>query len=129
MTYVSRGLLATEVRSLHAIVPRDPAESAARGFSRLVAAPARDYAWRERAQWAARLYRGDGDEFGRRLLSEAGRSDARYVARIARRALKGLLPDGKVQWGHLRESLRRIYVELGDATRPKAQKETHIDAR
>ena len=109
---VSRGLLATESRSLRALAPGDPDEVAARIYSRLAESPAGDYAWRERTQWAARLYRGDGDWHGRRLFSDAGRMDARYVARVSRRALRGELPPGKVEWGHLRESIRRILVEL-----------------
>ena len=112
---VSRGLLATEARSLRALAPGDPDETTSRVFSRLRDAPVRDFAWKERAGWAARLYRGDGDERGRRLFSDAGRMDARYVARVSRRALKGLLPETKVEWGHLRESLRRIFLELGGA--------------
>lgn len=110
---VSRGLLVTESRSLRALAPGDPDETALRVLDRLRQAPAGDYAWRERAQWAARLYRGDGDERGRRLFSDAGRSDARYVARVSRRALRGRPPESKVEWGHLRESLRRILTELG----------------
>ena len=113
---VSRGLLATEARSLRALTPGDPGEIADRVYARLTEAPAGDYAWRERAQWAARLYRGDGDERGRRLFSDAGRMDARYVARISRRALRGDLPYGKIAWGHLRESIRRILSELGGVT-------------
>ena len=112
---VSRGLLGVETRSVRAFAPGDPDEVAARVFSRLADSPAGDYAWRERAQWAARLYRGDGDERGRRLFSDAGRMDARYVARVSRHALRGGLPASKVEWGHLRESLRRILCELGGA--------------
>jgi hypothetical protein len=110
---VSRGLLATEAHSARALSPGEPCEVAARVYSRLCDAPAYDYAWKERAEWAARLYRGAGDERGRRLYSEAGRTDARYVARVARRALRGQLPGSKAEWGHLRESIRRIFSELG----------------
>jgi hypothetical protein len=112
---VARGVLATESRGLRALAPGDPDEVAARVLSRLATSPAGDYAWRERSQWAARLYRGDGDERGRRLYSEAGRMDARYVARVSRRALRGELPSSKVAWGNLRESIRRILRELGGA--------------
>jgi hypothetical protein len=111
---VSRGLLSTEARGLSQLGPADPDERTVRVIGRLRDAPAGDFSWKERAQWAARLSRGDGDERGRRLFSEAGRMDARYVARISRRALRGELPDGK-QWGNLRESLRRIFIELGGA--------------
>ncbi len=111
---VSRGLFATEARARHALAPGDPDEITARVLSRLRDAPVRDFAWRERAEWAARLYRGDGDERGRRLFTDAGRSDARYVARVSRRALHGALPAGKTEWGHLREALRRILVELAE---------------
>ncbi len=113
---VSRGLLATETRSLRMLSPGDPEDVAGRIFSRLSSAPPGDYAWRERAQWAARLYRGDGDERGRRLFTEAGKSDARYIARVSRRALRGRVPSNKIEWGHLRESVRRILRELGGTT-------------
>lgn len=110
---VSRGLLATERRSLRALAPRDPEIVAGLAFDRLSTEPAGGYAWKERVQWASRLARGDGDEFGRRLLTDAGKADARYIARVSRRALHGRTPEGKIELGHLRSSLRRIMVELG----------------
>ena len=111
---VSRGLLGTQARGAAMFVAADPEDAADRAFDRLADAPAGDYAWRECAQWASRLYRGDGDERGRRLFTEAGRTDARYVARVSRRALRGDIPDTKLRWGLLRESLRRILRELAE---------------
>lgn len=109
---VSRGLITTETRSLRALRPSDPQDAAARAYITLVDAPAGHYAWRERRDWASRLGRGDSDQFGRRLFSDAGRSDARFIARVSRRALRGLLPANKIQWGHVRQSLIRVHREL-----------------
>ena len=112
---VSRSLLRVEEQARRAFAPGDPEGAAARAFDRLRDSPAGGYVWRERADWAARLYRGDGDERGRRLFSDARRMDARYVARVSRRAMHGQLPESKVEWGHLRESMRRILTELRGA--------------
>ncbi len=108
---VSRGLLATQARVTFGRTDPDAATETA--FGRLRASPPAGYAWKERAQWARRLARGDSDFYGRRILTDAGRSDCRYVAKVCRRACKKRkLPEGKQAWGHLRESLRRIFIEL-----------------
>ncbi len=109
---VSRGLLLTESRSLLQLRPSKPEDAASKAFSRLQSAPAGDYAWKSRRDWASRLCKGRSDEFGRRLYSDAAKLDARYVAKVSRRALKGVLPTTNYQWGHLRNSLLRIHLEL-----------------
>jgi hypothetical protein len=107
---VSRGLLATESRVIFGRV--DATNAAEVAFERLSSEPPRGYAWKERAQWARRLARGDADFYGRRVFSDAGRSDCRYVAKVCRRAWnKGNLPEGRA-WGNLRASLLRTFEEL-----------------
>lgn len=107
---VSRGLLATESRVIFGRV--DAASAAEVAFERLSGELPRGYAWKERTQWARRLARGDSDSYGRRVFSDAGRSDCRYVAKVCRRAWKkGSLPEGRA-WGNLRASLLRIFEEL-----------------
>ncbi len=108
---VSRGLLATERRVVFGRTDPDAATDAA--FARLLSEPAGGYAWKEKAQWARRLAHGKSDFYGHRIFSDAGRTDCRYIARVARRAWKkGSLPDSKRAWGNLRESLRRVFAEL-----------------
>jgi hypothetical protein len=115
MSTVSRGLLMTEARGLsRAVGGKMSAELvAAKAFAKLHADVPGGYSWRETWDWARRLGRGDSDFRGRRVYSDAGRSDCRYVARIAHRAYSSLtLPDSPRAWGNLRESIARIYAEL-----------------
>ncbi len=128
---VSRGLIVTEDRLSKMVVTSKPAPQAVadRVISLLQREPVSGFHWKERAQWALRLARGDPAERGRRLLTDAGRSDARYVAHVATVAWRGgretdgwgnpkhggtwgrTLPTSS-QWSHLRASIARIYVEL-----------------
>jgi hypothetical protein len=113
---ISRGLLATDSKPL--VRKLDPEELAERRIIRLQSDPLKGYSWKETWQWAARLARGDGDERGRRLFSDAGFTDARYVQRIAHRAALGIgLPETKVDWGHLRNAIERIHEELQAGTK------------
>ncbi|HEY1198436.1 MAG TPA: hypothetical protein VGG32_06895 [Thermoplasmata archaeon] len=114
MKRISRGLLATAARP---ILPTgmDPEELAERRITTLATDPPKGYHWRETYEWAARLYRGDGDDRGRRIFSDAGRSDARYVSRVAHRAALGRgLPSTPREWGHLRKSIERLHAELNE---------------
>jgi hypothetical protein len=107
---VSRGILATQGRVIFGRT--DAAHVTETAFARLRQEPPGGYAWKEKVHWARRLARGDSDFYGRRVLSDAGRSDCRYVAKVCRRAWKkDVLPEGRT-WGNLRESLRRIFTEL-----------------
>ncbi len=109
---VSRGLLATEGRVTFGRTDHDALTESA--IKRLREEPAEGYAWKEKAQWARRLAKGESDFYGHRGFSDAGRSDCRYVAKVARRAWKkGHLPETPREWGNLRESIRRIFAELG----------------
>lgn len=107
---VSRGILATQGRVIFGRT--DPGHLTEVAFGRLRQEPRGGYAWKEKAQWTRRLARGDSDFYGRRILSDAGRSDCRYVAKVCRRAWKKeILPEGRA-WGNLRASLLRIFEEL-----------------
>ncbi len=119
MKLVARGLIATETRGLARLRPADYEDAAARGFARVRDEPVGGYAWRDRRDWAARLARRDPDGYGRRVLTDAGLSDCRYVARVSFRAYRrGLLPASPAEWGHLRESIRRIYEDLASSAAP-----------
>lgn len=121
---VSRGLLSTEAGLSRVIIAPKPAPAAVadRVIALLQREPIGGFHWRERAQWAQRLAKGDPDERGRRLLTDAGKSDARYVAHVSTLAWRGGTDkDGKPwglalpaegQWGRVRAAIERIYREL-----------------
>ena len=121
---VSRGLIATEDRfSKMVVTSRPPPQAIAdRVIALLQREPVGGFHWKERAQWAQRLARGDSDERGRRLLTDAGRSDARYIAHLATLAWRGGITKEGERWGHLvplgrqwsllRVAIERIYDEL-----------------
>ncbi|MFZ0700067.1 MAG: hypothetical protein WAN74_07780 [Thermoplasmata archaeon] len=122
---ISRGLIATEDRLSKMIVTSRPAPQAVadRVIALLQREPVGGFHWRERAEWSRRLARGDPDERGRRLLTDAGRMDARYVARVSTIAQRrthtsegeprGLSLPSPAQWSLLRAAIGRIYEELG----------------
>lgn len=111
VTSVSRGLLRTEARVVFGGV--DPEALTETAILRLQAEPVGGFAWKEKAQWARRLAHGNSDFYGRRIFSDAGKSDCRYVARVARRAWKkGSPPKSRREWGNLRAGLGRIFTEL-----------------
>lgn len=61
------------------------------------------------------LARGDPDHLGRRLYTDAGKSNAKYVARVAWRAYHAKeVPGTARQWGLLEASIRRTFEELED---------------
>ena len=110
---VTRGLLRTEAGLARLVqAPTAPDEVATRAYGRLAKEVPGGYAWRELRDWARLLARGGADFRGRRVFTDAGRADCRYLARVAHRAYHSCkLPVG-TQWGHLRESLRRTHLEL-----------------
>lgn len=108
---VTRGLLATQVRGapgMRAVPWRDRVE---RRMADLRHPGLQGTAWRELADQFSELAGGGPDHLGRRVYTDAGRMDCRYVARMARRgARREELTE--VQWAHLRASLGRVYCEL-----------------
>ena len=79
----------------------------------LRAAPAGGYAWKEARDHFRDLARGDPDHLGRRLYTDAGKSNARYVARVAWRAYHAKeVPVTPRQWGLLEAAIRRTFEEL-----------------
>lgn len=133
---VRRGLLATEagLARVPVTVALTGRQIADRAIARLRAEPTGGYRWKEKAEWGRRLAQGKPDDRGRRLWTDAGRADARYVARLATRAYRGgpetdgwgnplpapawgmVLPSD-AQFAHLRGSLARIYDELNGRAR------------
>lgn len=113
MVRVSRGLIGVTNRFDTVMRPSSTDDVTERVMGRLIADRPHGSMWKERMQWAQNLARGGAEFYGRRVLTDAGRSDCRYVARIARAAYhKGELPRDKSAWGRLRESIRRIYQDL-----------------
>ena len=129
---VSRGLLSTEAGLSRAIVTSKlaPAAVADKAISLLQREPVGGFHWRAKCEWAAGLASGGPDDRGRRLFTEAGRTDARYVAHLARLAFRGGRetdgwgrPTPGAAWGRtlptpaqfhrLRAAIERIYDELG----------------
>ena len=110
----SRGLIGVEVALSRTVVAptRSPRDIADRAVSLLQHEPIGGFHWREREQWGRRLARGDPDDKGRRIFSDACRRDARFVARSAWRAAHGRLPSTAIQWGQIRAAIERIYAEL-----------------
>lgn len=109
---VSRGLLKTGNRS-----PLGRSKDAdlltSNRLTILRTDPLKGYHWRETYQWASRLVRGEPDLHGRRLFSDASRSNARYVARVAHRASLGHeLPPTPRKWSLFEASMTRVYEEL-----------------
>lgn len=115
MVAVSRGLIHTEASGMARAVGgrMAPEDVAGKAFGRLLTEVPGGYAWRELRDWARLLARGGADFRGRRIFSDAGRSDCRYLARVAHRAYHARnLPEGLKAWGHLRESIKRTHLEL-----------------
>lgn len=110
---VSRGLIRVDSAPLLR-VPKDSGAQADRATDRLRGDVLGGFYWKERAQWAARVASGRGDEFGRGrgILSEAARSDARLIARYCRAAWRKLRLPSPAQWSHLRASLERVFAEM-----------------
>ena len=79
----------------------------------LRAAPPGGYQWKEARDHFRDLARGDPDHLGRRLYTDAGKSNARYVARVAWRAYHAKeVPTTARQWGLLEAAIRRSFEEL-----------------
>ena len=111
MTTVSRGLLAVSERSAPGIHAAPWDERLERRMAELRHPGLRDHAWRELRELCLTLGHGGSDHLGRRVFSDAGKSDCRYVARIAFGARRGSELSDR-QWSLLRASLRRIFQEL-----------------
>jgi hypothetical protein len=87
-------------------------EIAEKRIALLRAEPSRGYHWRETYDWAKRLASGKGDERGRRILTDAGFANAKYVAKVAHRAALGHELPTEQQFLYLRGSIERLHEEL-----------------
>jgi hypothetical protein len=87
-------------------------ERTANRVTQLRAAPPGTYAWREAKVQFSALAAGDADHLGRRILTDAGRANARYVARTAYRVYHARKALTERQWGLLEAAIGRTFEEL-----------------